>query len=445
MSALISIVLATSPLWTTSVSDGILQSHCTRCERVTHYGARVAAAGDVNGDGHADLLIGAPQFGPSHEGKLFVYHGASPAPSTTPDWTLTSTQLLNMLGAGVAAAGDVNGDGFDDVVVTHVQVETLFGPNPWRVRVFHGSEAGLSQEPALDVVSSERMGGLGVPHAAGVGDVNRDGFDDVLIGVASTEQGSGKVYLHLGSSGGTQQTAAWTASGDGERDALFGFTVSAAGDINRDGYADFAVGAPGQGGAGKVFVYRGGRRIAGTAAWTVSGDGQPGAQLGTSVAAGDVNGDGASDLIVGAPGYDGSAADTGRAYVYLGSRFRRALEPAWTFTGTSTAEELGASVSAAGDVDGDGRDDVLVGAPRTPSESATGPGRVLLFLGRKRGLSQSADWELRGEHDGDELGKSVAVVRDVDGDGRDDVLVGAPGFAEGTGKVSLYGRAAAKP
>src|SRR5439155_548921 len=148
----------------------------------------------------------------------------------------------------------------------------------------------------------------------------------------------------------------------------FGRAVGTAGDVNGDGFSDVIVGAPlndnGQSDEGRAYVYLGSASgVAASAAWTTESN-QASAFYGYSVAtAGDVNGDGYSDVIVGAPQYDNGQSDEGRAFVYLGSASGLATSAAWTFDCKQPSASFGYSVGTAGDVNGDGFSDVIVGAP----------------------------------------------------------------------------------
>ena len=210
--------------------------------------------------------------------------------------------------------------------------------------------------------------------AATAGDVNGDGYSDVLVGAFFHDAGAGsgadrgRAYLYLGSAGGLATSPAWTVSGD-ENSAHYGWSVATAGDVNGDGYADVIVGAyshDGGGGAaanrGRAYLYLGSASgLATSPAWTTSGDDNNGS-YGYSVAtAGDVNGDGYSDVVVGAYTHDaGAGADRGRAYLYLGSAGGLATSSAWTVSGDENNALVGASVATAGDVNADGYADVIV-------------------------------------------------------------------------------------
>ena len=155
----------------------------------------------------------------------------------------------------------------------------------------------------------------------------------------------GRAYVYLGSAAGLAATAAWTAESD-QAGARFGISVATAGDVNGDGYADVIVGADGydngQTDEGRAYVYLGSAAgLAATAAWTAESD-QAGANFGYSVAtAGDVNGDGYADVIVGADDYDNGQTDEGRAYVYLGSAAGLAATAAWTAESDQAGADFG--------------------------------------------------------------------------------------------------------
>jgi hypothetical protein len=197
--------------------------------------------------------------------------------------------------------------------------------------------------------------------------VNGDGYADVIVGALYYDNGQadgGRAFAYLGSAAGLSPTPAWTAEGD-QAFAAFGNSVGTAGDVNGDGYADVIVGAfafdNGQADEGRAFAYLGSAAgLSPTPAWTAEGD-QVGARFGISVAtAGDVNGDGYADVIVGADGFDNGQADEGRAFTYLGSAAGLSPTPAWTAESDQASPWFGFSVATAGDVNGDGYADVIV-------------------------------------------------------------------------------------
>jgi hypothetical protein len=243
-----------------------------------NFGQSVASAGDVNGDGYSDVIVGAPGYDDganSDEGRAFVYHGSasglSASPNSTPD---DANQTFAKFGYSVASAGDVNGDGYSDVIIGAYGYGIGANPGEGGAFVYHGSAAGLSASP----------------------NSTHDDAD--------------------------------------QNDARFGVSVACAGDVNGDGYSDVIVGAPGYNdGAnsdeGKAFVYHGSATgLSASPDSTPDDANQTGASFGISVAcAGDVNGDGYSDVIIGAHLYDGVNSNEGRAFVYHGSATGIAASP----------------------------------------------------------------------------------------------------------------------
>ena len=409
------------------------------------FGYSVSTAGDVNGDGYSDVLVGAPfhDNGQTDEGRALVYMGSGAGLSTSAAWTAESNQTDSHFGVSVATAGDVNGDGYSDVIVGADLYEL------GRALVYLGSATGLSTSAAWTAESDQAGAGFGASVAT-AGDVNGDGYSDVIVGARFYDNGvfgEGRVYLYLGSGAGLSTSAAWTAESH-QTAANFGGSVATAGDVNGDGYSDVIVGAwsydSGQGVLGRAFVYLGsGTGLATSAAWTAESDQpqiyQP--RFGWSVAtAGDVNGDGYSDVIVGAYQYSNGQAIEGRAFLYLGSGAGLSSSADWTAESDQTDAKFGISSATAGDVNGDGYSDVIVGSP-TYSNGQAIEGRALLYLGSVAGLSTSAAWTAESDQLGANFGWSVAAAGDVNGDGYNDVLVGSPFYDNGQrseGSAFLY-------
>jgi hypothetical protein len=409
-------------------------------------GAAVASAGDVNGDGYDDVIVGAPYAnnGQVMEGRVYVYYGSSDGLKPLPDWIYETDSVEAELGWAVASAGDVNGDGFDDVIAGAPYFDNDL-TNEGRAYVFYGSAAGLS--PAYNwMVEGNRAQaryGMGV---ASAGDVDKDGYDDVIVGApwySETASNEGKAFVYYGSVLGLSTTAGWTA------EALtpwtgFGWSVGSAGDVNGDTYSDVIIGIdhldnPEEGEGGAVVYHGSITGLLTNPSWSFESD-QIEAQLGDAVAsAGDVNGDGYSDVIVGAMKYDNGQENEGRVYVFYGSASGLSFTPGWMREGDKAFAEFGHSVASAGDVNGDGKSDIVIGAPWYSNDHVS-EGRAYLYYGSVSGLSS-----LSGIAESHQVqanyGSSVASAGDVDGDGLDDIIVGSQNYDRGQGnegRVFVY-------
>jgi hypothetical protein len=418
--------LSTTPNWTAESNQAF-----------AWFGWSAASAGDVNGDGFSDVIVGALLFdnGETDEGRVFVYHGSATGLSTTPSWTAESNQAGAQFGNSVASAGDVNGDGFSDVIVGAPEFDSPEA-NEGRVFVYHGSATGLSTTPSWTAESNQAGARFGWS-VSSAGDVNGDGFSDVIVGAHrfdNPELDEGRVFVYHGSATGLSTTPSWTAESN-QALAQFGNSVASAGDVNGDGFSDVIVGARffdnGETDEGRAFVYHGSATGLSTSAnWTAESN-QASAQFGYSVSwAGDVNGDGFSDVIVGALGFSNGEANEGRVFVYHGSATGLSTSANWTAESNQASAQFGYSVSWAGDVNGDGFSDVIVGAPSFDSPEAN-EGRAFVYHGSATGLSTSANWTAESNQSFAYFGWSVSSAGDVNGDGFSDVIVGARFFDNG--------------
>ena len=323
------------------------------------FGYSVSMAGDVDGDGRADFIVGAylddPAGGGTDAGSAYVFSGA--------DGSLlnrrTGDTAGDHFGFSVSGAGDVNGDGRADFIVgAWVDDPAGGGTDAGSAYVFSGADGSL-----LYQVTGDTAGDLFGVSVSGAGDVNDDGKADFIVGAhgddpAGGGNDAGSAYVFSGADGSLLYQVSGDTGGD-----RFGISVSGAGDVSGDGRADFIVGAyqddPAGGGnnAGSAYVYSG---ADGSLLYQVSGDTAIDF-FGYSVSgAGNVNGDGKADFIVGARFDDpvGGGNDAGSTYVFSGAGGSLLYQR----IGDTAGDSFGFSVSGAGDVNGDGKADFIVGA-----------------------------------------------------------------------------------
>jgi VCBS repeat-containing protein len=458
-------------------------------------GYSVASAGDVNGDGFDDVIVGAigVDSGGENSGASYVVFGKAGgfAPSIdlssldgATGFRLDGEAALDFSGHSVASAGDVNGDGFDDLIVGANSADPGGNYSGASYVVFGkgGGWASTLDLSTLDGKTGFRLDGTegfdrNGTSVASAGDVNGDGFDDVIVGANGADPGgsySGASYVVFGKADGFASpidlssldgATGFRLDGVASYDES-GTSVASAGDVNDDGFDDLIVGAigvdEGASEAGASYVVFG---KAGGFASTLdlsSLDGTTGFRLdgvasydltGWSVAsAGDVNGDGFHDLIIGAKGADPAGDVSGASYVVFGKAgdFGSTLDlssldgtTGFRLDGVASYDYTGQSVASAGDVNGDGFDDLIVGASGAdPGGDASGTS--YLVFGKAGGFAPSIDlsdvdgatgFRLDGVASGDGTGFSAASAGDVNGDGFDDLIIGAP-FADPGGHYS---------
>jgi hypothetical protein len=402
------------------------------------FGYSVSGAGDVNNDGYSDVIVGVYYYngGQAEEGAAFVYHGSSLGLATSANWTAESNQEYARFGNSVSGAGDVNGDGYSDVIVGAVDY-MVEGDREGTAFVYHGGYSGLSASANWTTMVLHQDYAKCGRSVSGAGDVNGDGYSDVIVGVDQYTGGQtdeGAAFVYYGGLAGLSSTPEWTVESN-LYEAHFGYSVSGAGDVNGDGYSDAIVGAYGytnvQWREGRVYVYHGSSSgLSVSPAWTAESD-QESAYFGIAVSsAGDVNGDGYSDVIVGANYYDNVETDEGMAFVYHGSSSGLSGTPGWSDEPNQDSVHFGYSVSGAGDVNGDGYSDVIVGAPNYDGGQAY-EGGAFVYHGSSSGLSTNPQWWKESNQDSAYFGYSVSSAGDVNNDGYSDVIVGAYGYDNG--------------
>lgn len=370
-------------------------------------GLGVSGCGDIDGDGVPDVAVGAIQDGVPAVGPGYVriHSGSDGSLIRQIDGNVTG----DVFGTSIDNAGDCNGDGIPDLIVgapfAHVNGQ-------WKgyAQLHSGSDGSVLHTFVGD--NDDDFFGIRV---CGIGDVNGDGHGDIAAGAVQwLSNGTGYVKILSGFDGSLIHHISGNSAGD-----QFGYSVDGTGDVDGDMVGDIVVGAWWGTGTllaqGMAGVYSG---ATGNPIYIFWGnDAQD--HLGSRVAgAGDVDGDGVPDIAAGASGDDGNGSSAGAAMVFSGATGALIYE----FLGENPGDQFGNAVTGAGDVDGDGRADIGVGAIRA-SPQGSQSGRAYVFSGMDGSTLLSFD----GTAAGDSLGGTLSGVEDVTGDGKDDLIVGATG------------------
>ncbi len=393
-------------------------------------GAALSAFSDVDGDGFDDFLVAATQQGSGGAGAVYLVRGPVNGELSLADAAalIVGESAGGLAGASLAPAGDVDGDGIADLLVG-APTANYRGTGAGAAYLLLGPLASGGLASADRRFAGETIEDQAGTRVAAAGDVDGDGKDDLLIGAPYAESASrGAAYLLLDAASSTASMGLENASlilrGEASGDEA-GWGVALAGDMNGDGLADVAVGAPDAGGSGRVYLILGDASPAGSltdADSTITGSAS-GDRAGACIAyADDVDWDGHTDLLVGAPGADDGA---GAVYLLLGplDASMTMAEAGATFTGVASGDGAGSWVTGAGSVDGDQYDDMVVGiAPGSGADA-------VLIRGPTWGVHSLADADgiYVGEATSDQAGAAIAPAGDTDGDGFLDLLIGAPG------------------
>ncbi|MBD3237392.1 MAG: hypothetical protein GF330_11850 [Candidatus Eisenbacteria bacterium] len=432
------LLTALSSLLSGSDAQPELLASWSGAEDGEQFGIDLAIGGDANGNGRADLAVGAStnDAGGENAGKVSIFFGRA-TPQATPDLELVGA-AGSFFGSAVAWAGDINGDGFDDLLVGAYRDDDA-GTNAGKAYIFLGGDP-MDDIPDL-VLLGEAEGDYFGREVSGAGDLNGDMVADFAIGAPRTLNGT--VYVYFG--GDPPDGAADLVIPGLAEDDRFGAAIAGVGNADEIPGDDLLVGAPRASTThlwqGEVYLFSGGDALDALPDWTVRND-DAGAQLGTSVAgAGDVNGDGAADLVAGAPYRNvGIDVDAGAAYLFYGGALLDTSADL-VIEGSGAEENLGQSVAGCGDVTANGYGHLLVGAPGFDGMRLD-IGKIVLIPGGDP-PQQNDFLEFYGEESSDQYGFDVAggapgALHSFTGDPHPDIAAGAWGHGIG-GKCYLYG------
>lgn len=355
-------------------------------------GYGVAGVGDVNGDGFGDLLVGAPfnDIAGANAGAIYVVLGSATLTSTNLGTfpIMIGEVAGDEAGRNVAPAGDVNGDGFQDMLVG-VPNQDATGANAGAVYLVLGSGTISNASLGSKIkYTGEAAGDLAGTSADALGDMNGDGYTDFVVGASSNDDGvsqGGAAYVVLGSTTPTsgslgeqvQYSSAVPFNSAGQE-------VSGAGDFNGDGYADVMISAPGAT-PGVYLVLGSATPVSSSLAGIIFYAGAHGANIVTPLKymaqAGDINSDGFGDVLIGAPNDSMNGANSGAVYVAYGTAnpVNTTVSSLPVLGGAAASDSLGSAVRGNGDANGDGLADMILSTTGNDEAGSNAGGAYVIF------------------------------------------------------------------